>query len=314
MSGTFHILSIDGGGFRGVYAAHILRRMEEEFHTDWSKSFDLMAGTSTGAIIAAGLACGVTATDIANLYEKHGKQIFTRRRLCRLGLLGSRYRAQHLAKLIQEVIGEKTFEEIETPLILPATDIGNGCVHVFKSAYDKEFLRDKNVLVRDAVLASCAAPTYFDPQTVDNKYLLADGGLWANSPAFVAVIDAKRRLGQDIEDLRVLSLGTGTARRFYTQNVRGLSKLQGWGFASRWGRGRFIDMLLNLQAQNANNMLGLLLRPEQILRLNFESDSHLPLDDHDEYLNLVSRADRDFTHNAETIKAFLRGIPMGDSC
>ena len=72
---------------------------------------------------------------------------------------------------------DKTLGEIDVPLVLPSVDIGNGCVHVFKSQYHGEFVRDQNVRVSDAVLASCSAPTYFDPHVVNDTYQLVDGGL-----------------------------------------------------------------------------------------------------------------------------------------
>ena len=189
-------------------------------------------------------------------------------------------------------------------LIIPATDIGNGCVHVFKSQYDGDFTRDKNVRVADAVLASCSAPTYFNPHIV-NKYLLADGGLWANCPSLVAAVDAKKRFEKSFTDLKILSVGTGAGRLYYPQKTCLCKRFFGWGFATRWKRGHFIEMLLNLQSQAANNMLGLMLEPNQILRLNFESDAELPLDDPREQADLISRADRDFTYNSKLIKYFL---------
>ena len=300
----FRILSIDGGGFRGVYASHILARIEQEYGLDLCDHFQMIAGTSTGSIIAAGLACGMRACDIVEFYEKHGAQIFPRQLTPCFGLLRSRYRNKYLHSILEDVLGDRTLGQITTPLILPATDIGNGCVHVFKSAYDRGFVRDRGVLVRDAVLASCSAPTYFDPLQVD-EYLLADGGLWANSPSLVAVIDAKRRLGKGLDTLKVFSIGTGVSRSFYPQKQSWWHRLQGWGFAARWGHGKFISMLLNLQSETANNMTGLLLRPDQILRLNFDSDSALSLDDPADLRDLKSRADRDFSHKAEMIKTFL---------
>lgn len=305
MSGNFYILSIDGGGFRGAYAAHILKRMEEEWGINWHDQFDMFAGTSTGAIIAAGLACKIPARRIEQLYRDHGHRIFRKRWFSRTGLLGSRYSNRYLSKVLKGILGDRRLGEIDVPLILTATDIGNGCVHVFKSSYDTEFVRDKDVLVREAVLASCSAPTYFDPYTV-GEYLLADGGLWANSPSLVAAIDAKRRLGADLNDLKVLSVGTGVSRRFYSQSSPWW-RIGGWGFATGWGGSKFVDMLMNLQAETANNMLGLILNPEQILRLNFDSPSQLAMDDPHEFENLVTRADKDFTHAAARIRDFLGG-------
>jgi patatin-like phospholipase/acyl hydrolase len=307
MSKHFRVLAIDGGGFRGVYPAHLLKRIEEEFNVQWRESFDLLAGTSTGSIIAASLALGKSASEVVEMYSQHGADIFRKCFRPRLGLLASKYSNTNLQRILNDFFGDAKLGEIDIPLIIPATDIANGCVHVFKSNYHKEFLRDKDVRVADAVLASCSAPTYFPPALLpgEKPYLLADGGLWANCPALVAAIDAKRRLGAKLDDLRVLSLGTGKAKQFYPIKRFKRRSLFGWGFAARWRRGKFVEMLLNLQAENASNMLGLLIEREQILRLNFESDKDLPLDKPDELDDLVTRADREFTHNSASIQQFI---------
>ncbi len=74
MDKPFYILAIDGGGFRGIFAAHILARMEEEWGIDWHKQFDMFAGTSTGSILAAGLVCGLPASELVGFYKTHGKK------------------------------------------------------------------------------------------------------------------------------------------------------------------------------------------------------------------------------------------------
>jgi len=306
MSQAFNILSIDGGGLRGVYPAHILSRMEEEFSVEWSRDFDLLAGTSTGSIIAAALALGLPAKRIVNLYEEHGRTIFEKSKLRPFGLFSSKYKSENLSNILNDLFDGAKLGDIEVPLILPATDLGNGGVHVFKSSYHNEFFRDKDVLVSEAVLASCSAPTYFPPTlAAGDKYLLADGGLWANNPAFVAVIDARKRLEVSIDDLRVLTIGTGIAKQFYPIKKHASKWGYGWGFATKWGHGKFIEMLLNLQSQNANNMLNLTLSAEQILRINFESDRKLPLDSPDELKDLITRADHAFTHQSARIKSFI---------
>ena len=301
MQDSFLILSIDGGGFRGAFSAHVLKRIEEEFKVDWRSQLGMIAGTSTGSIIAAGIASGISSGNILDLYEKNGSGIFWKRPFSRLGLFSSKFSNKCLHTVLDSVFGETTLGEIDLPLIIPATDIGNGGVHVFKSSYSNQFLRDKDVLVKDAVLASCSAPTYFSPFKTD-KYFLADGGLWANSPGLVAAIDAKKRLGIDLDRLKILSIGTGIGKNFYSSKH---AESWFWGIATRWGRGKFIDMILNLQSQTASNMLGLLLRPEHVFSVNFESDTKLSLDDPSMFDDLISRADQKFTHLSQGIKTFL---------
>ena len=318
MGSPFYILSIDGGGFRGLFAAHLLKRMEEEWRLDWRRDFQLIVGTSTGAILAAGLACGKTAEQLTGFYEKYGKSIFTPRMRSRLDffkLFTSRYSSRKLRNILEETFGDITLGQVQCPLVIPAVDIGNGCVHVSKSQYDNEFVRDPNRPVSDAVLASCSAPMYFDPVVVDGKYKLADGGLWANNPSLVATIEAHYRLKVPFEDVRVLSVGTGTSRKFYPQS-RGewtdllLDSWLGWGFLTRWQRSKFIDLILNLQSENAHSMLCLLLGEspldsKQVLRLTFKSDRSLSMDSVKMRNDLISKADNKFTHESPRIAEFL---------
>lgn len=314
----FLILSIDGGGYRGAYAAHILKRIEEEWAPDWRSLFGMFAGTSTGSILAAGLACGIPAEKLARVYEEHGSEIFRRRLRSRfdvLKILTSRYSNRALRSRLDEEFKDVTLGEVPVPLIIPAVDIGKGCVHVFKSKFKAGFVRDPGVRVVDAVLASCSAPTYFDPIELGRTYQLADGGLWANNPSLVASIDAHYRLQVSLAAIRVLSIGTGNSKAYYPR--RGswwrdylFRSWQGWGLATRWRGSKLLDLILNLQADTAHNMLCLLFRedpqdPASVLRLTFESDLALPLDSTRKHPDWVSIADHTFTHNADRIKAFL---------
>lgn len=318
MSTPFYILSIDGGGFRGIFAAHILKRMEEKWRVDWQKQFGLLAGTSTGAILAAGLACKLTAVQLTEFYEAHGRAIFTPRLRSRFDpfkLFTSRYSSRKLKGLLEKELGDTLLGQVKVPLILPAVDIGNGCVHVLKSKYDSTFSRDCKVRVSDAVLASCSAPTYFDPVVIDDKYQLVDGGLWANNPSLVAAIDANYRLKIPLENIRVLSIGTGKSKVFYPRSEDKfrdflLHSWQGWGFVTRWKRSKIIDLILNIQSENAHNMLCLLfgespLDSKQVLRLNFESDRPLSLDSVRKRRDWISVADHTFTHYSPKIAQFL---------
>ncbi len=308
MGSVFRILSIDGGGIRGVFPAQILQEIEEKLGVNLYESFDMITGTSTGAIIAAGVATKMPMRDIVDLYKKHGSTIFQREkpkflfkklRLKLQPILHSIYDAMHLKNVLQDVFQQQTLGNIEKPLILPATDIGNGSVHVFKSGYSKEFVRDKDVLVTDAVLASCSAPTFFNPHRL-TPYLLADGGLWANNPSLVATIDACYRLNIKQENIRVVSIGTGHQNTMY-----GTDAFKKWGLFNGWGREKFIDFILSLQSQSTKNYLDLLLGREKILRLDFESDKPLPLDDVSVMDDLISRAGREFTYQSANIKYFL---------
>jgi len=133
-----------------------------------------------------------------------------------------------------------------------------------------------------------------------DEYLLSDGGLWANNPSLAAVIDAKRRLGIDISRIKILSIGTGHARQSYGVNTK-----RNWGFLNGWRGKEFINFLMSLQAQSINNYVQLMLNKDQIFRIDFDSDLPLPLDDYNSIDDLISRADRTFTHQSAQIKSFL---------
>jgi len=302
MSKLFRILSIDGGGIRGIFPAHILCNISEKLGINVADRVDLIAGTSTGSIIAAAIACGISPGIILDLYAKRGPEIFIRRKTWhpekyQQGFT-SAYDSSGLSKVLEDVFKNIKLKEVSRPLIIPATDLGNGGVHVFKSAYSKDFVRDPEVLVRSAVLASCSAPTYFDPAKVDS-YLLADGGLWANNPTLVAYVDAQKRLGVAPSDIKILSLGTGHSKIGYGTNPE-----KKWGLLNGWKGKQFIGFLLSLQAQSTNNTMKLILRDDQLLRLDFESDNELPLDDVSCISDLQSQADHKFTHNAHLIREF----------
>lgn len=301
----FWILALEGGGLRGAFSAHLLTRIEDEFDIAARSRFDLIAGTSTGSILAAGIALNRPLTAVEALYEEHGPRIFKRRWWSVDGKLAAKYDVSLLKAVLEDQFGDAVLGDVTRPaLIIPATDIGIGSVHVFKSQYDREFVRDKAVRVSDAVLASCAAPTFFAPYEVGD-YRLADGGLWANNPTLVAVVDAVRRFRVEPSRIRVLSIGTGLERFSYPRRRGVLSGA--WGFMTSWQRGKLIELMLSLQSQTATSMATLLLGNDQILRLNF-FDSRLPMDDPTSIRDLRARADSLFTYASEDVRKFLVAV------
>ena len=191
MSEIFKILAIDGGGIRGIFPAQILKRIKEELAIDFCQEMQIITGTSTGSIIAAGLAIEYPIEQIVDLYKNEGHRIFQRNYSEFLnkynwkGLFQSKYNNLYLKKILNNIFKNLTLSETKARLMIPASDVSNGSVFIFKSNYDDNFVRDKNTRIADAVLASCSAPTFFNPVRV-KEYLLADGGLWANNPSLIA--------------------------------------------------------------------------------------------------------------------------------
>jgi hypothetical protein len=257
-----------------------------------------VVGTSTGAIIAAGLAKDIPIEQIANLYEQEGPGIFRKNLLGNYGLIRSKYSKQGLQKLLDDIFKDATLSDTKTRLLIPATDISNGTVHVFKSNYLTEFVRDPKVKIKDAILASCSAPIYFDPQRVGD-YMLSDGGLWANNPALVGLIEATGKLGVPIQNVRILSIGTGVGKKYYDPAYE-----KQWGLM-HWNPIKLVLTILNLQSVAAQNMVQLMLPADRYLRINYETDVSLPMDDSKLIPKLKAKADHDFTHNSEKIKRII---------
>jgi patatin-like phospholipase/acyl hydrolase len=296
----FRILSVDGGGVRGIFPAHILNLFSKQHGSDIAEIFDLVIGTSTGAIIATAVATKIPLEKVVDLYETHAEEIFTRRWFSWRGRFRSQYESEPLRKVLTEVFEGLTMSAAKTRLLLPATDLTNGNVFVIKSPYLPSFVRDKDISLVDAVMASSAAPGYFDPVKV-NEYLLADGGLWANNPSIVAYTEAIGKLGVPQQDVRILSIGTGTGHEYYDASH---DKNVWWGLATGWGRTKLVDAIFNIQSRASSNTGTLLLR-DQYLRLSFDATGALPLDDVGQLPTLKARAGEVFTYNSERIKAFL---------
>lgn len=306
----FKILSIDGGGIRGVYSAIILKEIEDKFNIKLHEHFDLIAGTSTGSILAASIALGIPLSEVIDLYKNEGDKIFKLRTIGIKGLFKSRYKNDHLKAILADRFKNKTLSDpsIKTRLLIPTTDISNGDVHIIKSYYIPEFKRDKDRKIRDVVLSSCSAPLYFNPNKLD-KYLLADGGLWANNPSLVALTEGIGKIKSiegvekiTLENTHLLSIGTGIGHKYYNTKD---SNSDRWGFLTKWSNSKLVDTILNLQSINVHNTVKFMLAETNYLRINFESDTDLSLDSTEIISELEAKAARAFAHNSEKIKNLL---------
>ena len=295
---TFHILALDGGGTRGMYTAQLLAKIEQALEISIKACFDLIAGTSTGAIIAGAAASDIPMADIVELFETETPHIF-RRRWYRIPLFLSKYPSEQLAHVIAKHIPATPLGEIATPLMITSSEITKSEVQIFRSNYgnrDSEIApTSQKVCLRDAILASCAAPTFFAPKSVDDL-LLADGCLWANNPSTIAATEALSAFGKDASQVRMLSIGTGHSVNMYRQR-------RGWGFITGWGGAKLTSYVMTLQAQASAHTAQLLLKGNY-LRINPEID-RWEIDTLTQSGNLKSLAERDFERYAAEIEMFL---------
>lgn len=212
------ILSIDGGGIRGTFPAAFLASLEHDLEHPIGRYFDLIAGTSTGGIIAIGLAMGLPAKRILQLYEDRGPAIFDQDHSGVVGWLskvyrgarwfgwGPKYSTDALAAALMDVLGDKRIGDAQTRLMVPSWHGHSKKVYVYKTAHHERLTTDYKVPAIDAALATSAAPTYFREHITANDVGLVDGGLWANNPAGFAVAEAIGVLGWPADKLSILSV------------------------------------------------------------------------------------------------------------
>jgi uncharacterized protein len=216
------ILSIDGGGLKGALPAAFLAEVEEATGKPIVDHFDLIAGTSTGGIIAIGLALGISAKTILGFYLNDGPAVFRQdnRRLWWFERLyrktrqvrRSKYSPDRLKAALTRVFQDARVGDAKTRLLIPAYDSTRRAVHVIKTAHHPRFERDWQLSAVDAALATAAAPTYLPQHTMQNDIGLIDGGVWANNPSGLAAVEAAAVLKWDMSTTKILSLGcTDTA-------------------------------------------------------------------------------------------------------
>jgi patatin-like phospholipase/acyl hydrolase len=212
----FAVLSIDGGGVRGIFVAAVLDRLERDIGTTIADHFDLIVGTSTGGIIALGLGAGMSPREILDLYVENMSSIFPpRRRLALvrpLSLVRAKYKPDGIREAVRRAFGDKLLCDSTVPLVIPSYNIGENDVYLFKTPHHERLRRDWSVPMWQVALATSAAPTFFPAYSLPDEHVrLVDGGVWANNPSVVGVVEAVSMFGQPLERIRLLSLGTTVA-------------------------------------------------------------------------------------------------------
>jgi len=207
------ILSLDGGGIKGVFLVAFLAAFEERVGRPIAGYFDLIAGTSTGGIAALGLGLGFTAQGLLTLYERFGREVFPGNRLLRFvrHVVAAKYSPEPLRRVLAEAFGDRTLGDSRCRLVIPSLNLETGKVHVYKTAHHPRFEMDYKESAVQVGMATAAAPTYFPSHRSSSGIPLVDGGLWANNPVGMAVVEAIGVLEWSRPDLRVLSLGCPSA-------------------------------------------------------------------------------------------------------
>ncbi len=223
-----YILSVDGGGIRGIIPAIILAEIEQRTRKTIAEIFDLMAGTSTGGIVVAGLCKKdkpqYSANDLVEFYREYGPYIF-KSSFFRRSILSwfncAQYPHKNIESVLDKYFGEDILKNTLSNVLITSYDIQNNCPFFFKS------WKEGNIKLKDALRAATAAPTYFAPKYLkvnQKEMVLVDGGVFANNPAACAYASGKRLFPND--DILLLSIGTGRTDRSIA-NSRRFGKI-GW--------------------------------------------------------------------------------------
>lgn len=268
----YKVLSIDGGGIRGIIPAIILDEIEKRTGKPICQLFNLIAGSSTGGILAAGLAKPhpdkknqphFQARDLIEVYRKHGQRIFFESYIQRLitidDIVQAKYSSSGRNEVLTEYFGDTLLEDALTELFITSYDIELRMPIFFISDLKKQKLGDnfrkicEGYTMKQAAMATSAAPTYFKPykiETIDptdgGYYALIDGCIFANNPTSLAIMEAlisSKKLAAKIpnqqplalNDIMVVSLGTGSLTRKYNYNQ-----------AVNWGLIQWVEPLVNI--------------------------------------------------------------------
>ena len=275
---TFKILSLDGGGIKGIFPAGILTFLEENCLDGQpiGDYFDLITGTSTGGILALGLGAGLTARALMDLYVNEGYRVFPpqqRRNGLKLWrrLLRNRYDRATLDELLQKTLGSKTLRDSRYRLLIPATEARHGDPAVYKTPHHPGYFLDGDKPMAEVAAATSAAPTYLEPVLQDG-YILLDGGIWANNPTMMGLVEALTCFTVERENIVVLSLGCG-------QDGFRINPTQAAG-AGQYQWREIIYVAMHYQSLNAVNQAGLLLGRDKVTRLDrVENAEPIDLDD-----------------------------------
>lgn len=228
------VLALSGGGYRGLFTAHVLEQLEAR-GVRMHERFDLIAGTSAGALIAAGLAHAIPASRIRHTFERHGPRIFPSSGIKTKAkqLITAPYSAGPLSDALDEVFADKPgvldapIAQQRVRLLVTAISAREHRARVYGGKGIGDAIHPL-ISLREAILSSAAAPTYFPIRDARNAEPLVDGGLVANDPALVALTYARRRYAVDFDDLFVLGIGTASPDPSVTKEGRLTRGAGGW--------------------------------------------------------------------------------------
>ncbi|MFI8373015.1 CBASS cGAMP-activated phospholipase [Pseudomonas helleri] len=282
------ILSLNGGGARGLFTINVLAEIERIIEQRTGRQdvkagefFDLITGTSIGGILALGLASGKSARELESVFRVQAPLIFPPNNFVKKAwrtIFGAQYRSQPLRDAVISMVGaETTFDDLTRRVMIPTVNLSTGKPQFFKTPHNPSFNRDGRLTLVDAAMATSAAPTYFPPhhcEALDSYF--ADGGLVANNPSLIALHEVLQDMNSDfdvtVNDVKILNIGT--LGEEYTIRPAAFEKTRNNGYLGLWGLGeRLVLTTMTANQQLHKSML------ERQLRIAGASENYVYLDD-----------------------------------
>lgn len=241
MTKPFKILSLSGGGYRGLYTATVLNKLENHIRKNDSNNcianyFDLITGTSIGGIIALAIAYKIPTEDIVKIFKTKEKEIFKKQSV---GICQAKYNSDNLKNILYEWFEDKLIGDLKRPVVIPSVNYNTGMPVIFKTSHHPNFNRDCDLKIIDVALATSAAPTYFKRHSIgESEYI--DGGIFANSPALVGLHEAEIFFEEALDNIKILSIGTMSSKKMINP------KTNKKGGLTDWGEGNLLNAASNL--------------------------------------------------------------------
>ena len=273
----FRILALSGGGFLGLYTAAVLAALEQRAGVPLARRFDLIAGTSVGAILAMALAYEIPMSRVVRLFTERGTEVFSTRALpsgsisqlfdLARAISGPKYDGRALRQTLTRWFGSRTLGDALHPVVIPAANVTRCETKVFKTPHAPGSTGDEHLAAVDVVMAACAAPGYFAAVRLGGA-LYADGGLFAVAPDLIALHEAEHFMGVSPADVRMLSIGTAASGYRPAENVAGDAGAIGW-----LAEGRLVLTLIALQQQHTAAIM-----EDRLARRYLRLDAQWPID------------------------------------
>lgn len=254
----FRILSIDGGGMKGTFAAAFLDELQSSLDQPVASYFDLIAGTSTGGIIALALGLGLTTSEILGLYQNQGSKIFPASKIPWWLRRTTKYKPTGLRAALEERFKDSKLGHCRYRMLIPALEEHTGRVHIYKNAYHERLRTDYKKTAVEVALSTAAAPIYLPAHESDTGITFLDGGIWANNPAAISTAEAVGLLQIPCTQVRLLSIGT-------TDSPVG-KRPAGWKLLKR--ATHMLDLSMAAQSSGSLGIAKTLIGGANVIRIN----------------------------------------------